>query len=1339
MTTLAEYDVFLSYNHRDREAVLEIWHALEARGLRSFIDIASLPKGRPWIPRLEEGIRCSRAAIVFVGPHGPGPFQEAEIQLAVVRQWQRVSDADSFVVVPALLRQADLDGFSAFLKLNTFISFQDGVNETSLDELAKSLQPSRHPTAVRENRLEICPYLGLETFREEHAKFFFGRESYIDALVTQLRPGRLVALVGASGSGKSSVIHAGVLPRLNQEGAADRWNILKMTPDAKPFRSLASAVLSEIQPELMGLDRLQAVDALEPRLRDPNAPTAYSWKELSAEFTRSGDAGSHALLVIDQFEEIFSLTPATDRRPFLETILSALRARVAVVLTMRADYIGPATSETREFTDILQQGLMLLGPMRREELARAVVEPARAVGLTVDPVLVERLLNDIGEDTGTLLPLLEFAIKELWRKRNGDTMTAESYAGVEEFTKAIAARADEEVALLKVPNRYEVARRVLCRLVQVSPTTDEGSDTRARLPTATLTNDEKEVVLCLSRARLLTTNRDPASGISTVEVAHEALIRHWPRLRAWIEQDHAFLLWRQRFNFFREEWLRLQRASENLLPDAMLKEARQFERARPLEFDARESEYIASSSLVQSKTSRWRRGVAAVAAVGLLMAVGWWFWTRTSAYQVRQAYLKGHRSAAAVTNTGALGEWLAALLLAGQQARAENMLKERDSKTRYPIVIAAIEHLKSANTNVPAALYGWALEWAPRSEIRFGFGNSTSDLVRQEVTSTVLDTRGAQYLIELLRRNSELGVRCIVAADAIQLALKPARSVHARELIRFGLSLIAQSSTLSVESPSRCPNLLRTLIEAGQIQEVLEALKSAGPRIYDAEIATVSEALAGIGKVDEALALIPESKNGDSVIQQATRISVLTSAAAVLFRDGNPSAAIKRTHEVRDIARAVSDRSAKDQLLETAADELIELDFSLASVLALEIGDSDMRDQQLSTIAVKAADSDCRVAFALADRIRVSDDRMSAQGDVFEGCAARGKLEEGFSALSRRLGPVMLLAAIQDAPADLVSAGRDDAAVAVTRRRRAMAASLSPQDRRALRIDENAVEVLLDTGNSAEAIAIVRESRSKTLNEVLEAAVPDAARRLATKTRVGDALSLIELVAQPLVQAEALTAVLTAKRSTTSSRTMNSAGTAGVQTEATDALAREMAIRARRLAEEAERDTAVPRDRLERVFAQLASLPPLSSNGVTSALELARKINDANLRERTLVTVLTEAAKARLVDVAIANADAVKDSKLQFQALMQILRAGITQQNMSVAMGSASKAVKLVSRGVDSRECGDLGAAFAELGEFYDAMRTSDQCGDTADRLRGYASIVRFSTPPSKPILAQRR
>ena len=590
MTSDAAFDVFLSYARSDTADAAELNGWLRSQGLRTFFDRSELRPGLRWISALEDAIGRSDAVAILVGRHGFGNTQQYERELALVRQTRD----SGFPVIPVLLPGCE-NPPTGFLQLLTWVDLRGSDNilwqPESLDALRKAIHRQEIPPSAI--RADICPYRGLEPFREEDAPFFCGRDDAIRDLVARVQTHSFVAVVGPSGSGKSSLVFAGLLPALRRQRQTTMWDVISLRPGASPLRALAAAFGTV--PESAGpaaIDTYRENEAAAYRTGDEGKLGRIANDRLDA----APEKADRLLIYVDQWEELYAMAPAMEDKErrkqhsddvdkFIALLVAAAsdpRSRVTVVLTVRADFYGALIRNTL-LSKMLPEQQVNTPPMGLNDLRSAIETPAKKVGLAfAPPALVDEILNDVGMDEGRL-PLLQFALKETWERREGDRLTAAAYMEVGGVAGAIKKTAERAYADL-TPAQQEAARRLFLRLV----TPGEGQeDTRAR---SAIPDDpqQRDIVSRFSerRVRLLVTRyetlQEPTAQAgsevrATVEVAHEALIGRWPMLRAWVDANREKLRARAAILRAKAEWEEKGKI-ENFLLDSGV----QLERGRDL-------------------------------------------------------------------------------------------------------------------------------------------------------------------------------------------------------------------------------------------------------------------------------------------------------------------------------------------------------------------------------------------------------------------------------------------------------------------------------------------------------------------------------------------------------------------------------------------------------------------------------------------------------------------------------------------------------------------------------------------------------------------------------------
>ena len=459
------------------------------------------------------------------------------------------------------------------------------------------------------------PYRGLFAFREEDAPNFFGREMYSNTLGDAVMERNFVAVIGPSGSGKSSVVMAGLVPQLRKRG---KWVVAIMRPGNRPLYNLATA--------LVGLDktitgrtaRLNEIHLLESALGRDKSPILLS--NVLADLWLDYEEDTRFLLIIDQFEELYTLCGDTNlRHRFIDNLLeSDEHAPVTRLLTLRADFCGQALGY-RPLADALQDQDIKLGPMNQGEMKRAIVEPATSAGVSLEPGLLARILDDLSGEPGNL-PLLQFALTQLWERRSQGKLTHAAYEDIERVEGALAHYADsvyeEELSELQ----QEQAPRFFTQLVKPG----EGlEDTRRLAVRFELNQADWELAILLANHRLVVTGQDN-DGQETVEVVHEALIRRWARLREWMEAERAFRKWQERLRANRTLWEENGQDEDALLRGTLLQEAKGWLAERQNDLILDERTYIQASIANQQRLDRERereQGQQRRRALALLLSV----------------------------------------------------------------------------------------------------------------------------------------------------------------------------------------------------------------------------------------------------------------------------------------------------------------------------------------------------------------------------------------------------------------------------------------------------------------------------------------------------------------------------------------------------------------------------------------------------------------------------------------------------------------------------------------------------------------------------------------------
>lgn len=448
----------------------------------------------------------------------------------------------------------------------------------------------------------VCPYKGLAEFEAADADYYFGRERLIAELIARFVGGTFLALVGDSGSGKSSALRAGLLPALagGVLPGSDTWPQALLRPGEHPMSELVRALARAVPQATLPADDVSA--ALDAALA-------------------SLAAGQRLVVVVDQFEEVFNATRDDAERSAFVDLLTGERAGLKVIVSLRADHYGRCAAYPA-LARLLGSYQVLVGPLSSDELAAVIEHPAQRVGLRVEPELTEALVADAGMEPG-VLPLLSTCLLELWGVREAGRLMLASYRASGGLQGAIARLAEATYTDLD-PHRQNVARALLLRLAGPG----EGAElVRRRVSLEELDAESDpvmhEVLATLTSARLLTT------GDGRVEVAHEALLREWPRLQGWLAEDAAGRQVRLHLIGAVHDWQGRGRETSDLYRGARLAAALEWAAEHQMELNATERAFLDESRAAsehdierQRRMNRRLRALLAGAAVLLLVAAG---------------------------------------------------------------------------------------------------------------------------------------------------------------------------------------------------------------------------------------------------------------------------------------------------------------------------------------------------------------------------------------------------------------------------------------------------------------------------------------------------------------------------------------------------------------------------------------------------------------------------------------------------------------------------------------------------------------------------------------------
>ncbi len=595
---------------------------------------------------------------------------------------------------------------------------------------------SPDPSAAQSK--DICPYRGLEVFDETHAEYFFGREDLTAQLLQKLSKKQFVAVVGASGSGKSSLVRAGLIAQLRQGkkvAGSDQWKIKLITPTHQPLKSLAAAF---IDPDSSDLERAEQLRRAETFLQDGGVGLAQLIRAslpITANSTGlPSEQRPRFLLVVDQFEEVFTLSHGSqaerERQEFFDCLVGALAAAqevFSVVIALRADFLNKC-SNYEGLTQQISQNHVMVAPLKYEQIKSTIVKPAQKVGLVCEPNLVYTMMADIIGAPGEL-PLLQYTLSELWRRRRVGTgggvsrLTLDAYQGLGGVRGTLQKRATEVFHNLSVEEQA-VARRIFLALTQLGEGTE---DTRRRVVKSELVSPTSpmglvnQVLEKLVAAKLVMTSQEstelselaasegqsgspastPAKQFSQeiVDVAHEALIRNWSLLRTWLDESREMLRRQRRIEQAAQEWHHVGQPinGEYLLYGFRLRDAEDFLKQHPQELSDVAHHYIdvsyANCRRARQRSQRLQLAIPSVLVATLTIVLNQYYGTlRTRTEQDNQLQKAMVRERAAVVQAvlkDANADPMTALLISRLAAEGGDASYEAQSSLR-----AALQNLR---------------------------------------------------------------------------------------------------------------------------------------------------------------------------------------------------------------------------------------------------------------------------------------------------------------------------------------------------------------------------------------------------------------------------------------------------------------------------------------------------------------------------------------------------------------------------------------------------------------------------------------------------------------------
>ncbi|GAB4550513.1 MAG: hypothetical protein OHK0023_16510 [Anaerolineae bacterium] len=574
--------LFISYSREDKEFTLKLIADLRERGVTIWVDEQGLHAGADdWEQAIRDAIRTSRGVVYVASSHARrSRFVKAELEIAemyaaaVYPIWAEGADwreCAPMGMIAAQYEDMRGDRYAAGLArlINAVGKAQSSTaaqvtHEPSLQKkvAAPSEGETQPPTDVPSSTdaAVINPYKALFAFTAEDAANFFGRDDLIAQLSVRAEAAdsRLIAVIGASGSGKSSVVMAGLLPQL-QKAHPDWLFLPRIVPGGHPIEALQIALQAATN---------AAFADLRKDLDDPDGRGLHLRAQSLARVPNA-----RVVLFIDQFEELFTLTlKESERKQFIELLVNAAnepRSSLLILLTLRADFYDRPLNYAA-LGKLIETNSISILPMTVENLRAVIEKPAQNAAVSFEDNLVGDLLYEVRDEAGAL-PLLQFTLYQLFDQRDGRRLTRAAYQNIGGVRGALAQHAEATYTALPSDEHRKLARALFLRLIEPGLSDQDTTRRRIHRSEMNIAHDDEALMLATAdafiNARLLTADKD------TLEVSHEALIRHWERLKGWLLTSREDILLQKAIAADTSEWLRRGKRPEELYRGEKLAEA----------------------------------------------------------------------------------------------------------------------------------------------------------------------------------------------------------------------------------------------------------------------------------------------------------------------------------------------------------------------------------------------------------------------------------------------------------------------------------------------------------------------------------------------------------------------------------------------------------------------------------------------------------------------------------------------------------------------------------------------------------------------------------------------
>ncbi|MCH9739564.1 MAG: trypsin-like peptidase domain-containing protein [Epsilonproteobacteria bacterium] len=501
-------------------------------------------------------------------PHKSDQYRQEPLQGSIKKVYPILSRATNEKVTTYDLKIGDEDTIEKGYSGSAVVSTQTGlVIAIATDRKTNGKQayatPATYLKSIWEEMPETLfesnqmnnPYKGLHSFEYEDRENYYGRETESKKIAQTIKTTKLFTLLGASGSGKSSLLFAGIVPALEEDGV----EIVDFRPFGNPFKSLASVFISTLYPD--ELKQMKKERELTNDLQNGDIEAI----QLVEKFQEKRGV-KKLYIIIDQFEELFTLTKEQkDRNSFLDQLLSIINSElnVTLIISMRADFLAHLSYYEPFISVYDAHPNKTLSLLNTKSLQEVIEQPALKYGVTFQDGLVDRIIGEIEGQAGQL-PLLEFALDQLWVHKEGRTISFDTLKQIGSISKSISHYADS--AYSRYPNIENSIKRVFINLVTIGDETD----TKKRAKLDEFKKEDIETITLLANERLIVTNKDE------IEIVHEALIREWQELKDWINEYRDFLQWQERVREDRSFYEENGEKKEDLLRDSKLLVAKDF-------------------------------------------------------------------------------------------------------------------------------------------------------------------------------------------------------------------------------------------------------------------------------------------------------------------------------------------------------------------------------------------------------------------------------------------------------------------------------------------------------------------------------------------------------------------------------------------------------------------------------------------------------------------------------------------------------------------------------------------------------------------------------------------